>query len=440
VDKGIAPLAVIASGIMLLAMVQSAQARPVFRKPVPDGVVELSCGVRSFVELKDGSLLSADGQVSTDGGLTWNKTKSFGEGVGGSGIIRLQSGALALSAGGSGMVGWWQPLRVWLSRDEGNSWEGPYSAELLGGPLSDTMIQLSSGRLLWPTRACLANYAHPEFKYYDASSYGQWRGHRIQISGHYHYPELDIAAVGYSDDEGKNWAVGSTEHSLWGEASGQPRTFLSASGVLMGWFDARGIPGPNAEVTACDEPNVAETADGRVLFMARSTVGRLVYSYSSDQGETWTAVRPTALASSYSPPRLRRIPQTGDLICVWNQVSREEIRRGYRRGRLSVAISKDSGATWENFKTLELSEGLKDIDHIKPEYPITPVTAALDVGQLPDGWATFDYANVCFGNGKVFIMYYRGWLEESKNDEGEPTARKAGESVMRIYPLEWFYQ
>lgn len=92
------------------------------------------------------------------------------------------------------------------------------------------------------------------------------------------------------------------------------------------------------------------------------------------------------------------------MLCVWNRVSREEIRRGYRRGRLSVAISQDSGEIWANFKSLELSEGLEDIDRIPPEYPIQMVRARDWVGQSPEGFATFDYANVCFAADKVYIL------------------------------------
>lgn len=48
--------------------------RPVFRKPPPAGVVELTgLGISSVVELKDGRLLSDRGSISTDGGRTWSK-------------------------------------------------------------------------------------------------------------------------------------------------------------------------------------------------------------------------------------------------------------------------------------------------------------------------------------------------------------------------------
>ena len=153
------------------------------------------------------------------------------------------------------------------------------------------------------------------------------------------------------------------------------------------------------------------------------------------------------MASSYSPPRLRQIPSTGDLLCVWNQVSRDEIKRGYRRGRLSAAISRDSGASWERFKTIEVSEGMEDVERVAPQEPITPVVGLPDVGMLPEGFATFDYPNVWFTGDKVYLTYHRSWVEVDE-DAGEAVtlgerkgkARKPREMVLRIYPLAEFYR
>ena len=263
-------------------------------------------------------------------------------------------------------------------------------------------------------------------EYERASSYGYWQGLRVQVTGHYHYPEIDIAAASYSDDDGRTWQ--------------------RCNGQLMGWFDAEGIPNGRGGVTAVDEPNVAECADGRVMMLARSTVGRLVQSYSDDGGENWTPILPSDLPGSYSPPRLRRIPGTGDLLCIWNQVSRDEIRRGYRRGRLSAAISKDSGASWEHFKTIEVTAGIQDVDTIPPQYPISPIVGMPELGTLPDDCATFDYANAWFVGDKVLLMYHRSWIEAADDadeavtlGERQGTAKKPGETVLRLYPLAWFY-
>jgi hypothetical protein len=289
-----------------------------------------------------------------------------------------------------------------------------------------SMIQLQSGRLLlamywegldgWEYLNGQMVSVHPEFDYQQVSAYGLWRGQKVQVEGHAHAPEMGMSIVYRSDDEGQTWQ----KHP----------------GGLMGWFDFEGVPNGYCGQTACFEPTIAETRDGHVLLIARSTVGRLVQSLSTDGGEHWYAVRPTDLPSSESPALLVTLPQTGDLLMVWNQVSREEIRRGYRRGRLSSAISRDGGHSWEKFKTLELSEGLEDIDRVPPEYPIQMVRARDWVGPLPDGWAYFHYPNVDVVGDQVIIRYSRGTpllgvAEQNLHQQ---------EAVMRVYPVEWFYE
>ena len=204
----------------------------------------------------------------------------------------------------------------------------------------------------------------------------------------------------------------------------------------MAWFNEEGIPDGHRGVTGFGESTAAETADGRILLFGRPLVNRIVKTYSNDGGDTWTAAVPTDLTNSISPARLRRIPETGDLLCVWNQVSKEEVHRGYRRGRLSAAISRDGGASWENFRTLEVSEGIQDVDRIHPEYPIKMVRAHDCVGDLPEGWAFFHYANVRFVGDRVFVCYSRG---TPKLGIAEHNLHKQ-QGVLRIYPLKWFYQ
>ena len=414
-----------------MADMEQRSARPSPRIPLPDGVVEVT-GITpgeasSVVERQDGALMLFGGtsyRVSKDGGLTWDEKQTIDLGdtgrAQGLSCTRLRSGRLALAyRDGS------DQFQVVYSDDEGQTWKERSPMNLLGNPYYDVLTELESGRLIIPSRTCFSNRNHPGLEYREASSWGLWKGLPLQVSGHYHYPEIDIASVSYSDD-GRSWQ--------------------RCTGEIFGWFDAEGVPNGKGGVTACDEPSVAETADGRVLFLARSTVGRLVACHSGDGGETWSAVQPTELASSYSPPRLRRIPKTGDLLCIWNQVSREEIRRGYRRGRLSCAISKDGGYSWENFKTIEVSAGIEDVSRIPLEYPTTPVIALAKVGVLPDDFMTFDYANACFAGDRAFLMYGRGWVEpapergeaRSLGEHRDPTA-KSHESVLRIYPIEWFY-
>jgi hypothetical protein len=265
---------------------------------------------------------------------------------------------------------------------------------------------------------------HPELAYEAVTAHGSWKGHRYAVEGHGHLPEFFASGFSWSDDEGKTWSVGAS------------KTDAKMPNILMGWFDSKGEPNGKNGITSCGEASIVETKDGGVLYFGRSTVGRIVTSRSQDGGQRWSPLRPTALAASNSPPRLRRIPKTGDLLCVWNQVSEEEIRRGFRRGRLTAAISKDDGVTWENVKTIEVSDGLDNVARVKTEPEIKDVRARQDVGKLPDSYAYFHYANVNFAGGKVYLMYSHGGPQSGIAEQ----LLEQQQQVLRVYPLEWFYK
>jgi len=385
------------------AVPASVDGRPTFRKPPPEGVIEVVGKLGrgwSLVELKDGALMGVAGssyRTSDDDGVSWGKAKKLPDGIGvdGGSIMRLNSGALAI----------YNRKHIWRSTDEGQTWDEGSPIPMVGWPYFGTLFQMTNGRLIYPNRAVFAG-EHPETP-----------------GGHTHKPEIDIGSISYSDDEGKTWKL--------------------CKGHLMGWFDHDGDVNGRGGVTPFDEPSAAQTKDGRVLCFARSTVGRIVATYSKDAGETWSVVRPTLLAASYSPCRLVRIPQTGDLMCVWNQVSRAEIRAGYRRSRLSVAISDDSGRSWKNFKTIEIGAGLQDVEQLVPEFPIMHVGSKWsDRDRLPE-FGIFRYMNVCFAKGKVYIMYVREWLDGDFDprvfEDAKGEFSKRAEQVLRIYPLEYFY-
>ena len=302
----------------------------------------------SLVELTTGELLLLSTRLqlsrSADGGRTWSDfTPAVDEhgvalngGAHSTGLLRLQSGALAITYGrletatgphdDFGMF-------IRLSRDEGQTWLPEARINLPGvyaPSYHNAMIQLGSGRLLLPVRWIFTG-SHPD-RGGRTHAWGRLGGQRFAVEGHAHRPEIDITFVYYSDDEGQTWQRSQDE--------------------LMGWFND-GYEG----VTPVDEPVAAELRDGSVLLFSRSTVGRIVQSTSRDGGVNWSTVEATELPSSYSPCRLARVPGTADLLVIWNQVSGEEIRRGYRRGRLSTAISKDDGRTWGHHRTLALSPG-----------------------------------------------------------------------------------
>jgi photosystem II stability/assembly factor-like uncharacterized protein len=101
------------------------------------------------------------------------------------------------------------------------------------------------------------------------------------------------------------------------------------------------------------EPGVIELKEGRLMMFCRTPHGSQYVSYSQDQGDTWTAFEPSNIQSPQSPATIERIPQTGDLLMVWNNHDNvDEVYRG-KRTPFHVAVSRDEGKTWEKIKTLE---------------------------------------------------------------------------------------
>ena len=299
-----------------------------------------------------------------------------------------------------------------VSSDGGKNWSrgGQMHPFTGGSPWAQNAIQLQAGphkgRIVVPCYFEMDG-DHPDYSRVQRGGYAIWRGKKIRLETHTHVPEMAGSFVCYSDDEGKTWQ--------------------RSKGFLMGYFEDG-----NLGHWSCEEPAIAELKDGRILCFMRSTCGRILKSYSSDGGQYWTKVEATDIAMSNSPCALARIPKTGDLVMVWNQMSAEEICKGHRRGRLSLAISKDDGQTWENFKTLELNPGLEDLKQVSPP-PLVPMVRGPSgpdhlMGTIPDEFLFFGYPTIYCSEDKIFITY-------SANDP----VTGAGGVRSREFPISWLY-
>lgn len=371
-----------------------------------------------FLALKDGRFLAfgkgMKGLISRDGGRTWGGEYPFvaqnGSALSGEGncsIVRLRSGKIALQycrwdearPSGPGMF-------CAISVDEGRTFPEERRISPPGDrarPYFDVMMQTRSGRLVLPVRV---TYSGRRSEMREGKARGTVKGHEIEVAGHAHYPEIDIAYVYYSDDEGDTWHRSENDIMAW------PKD--SAMGVY-----------------ATDEPTVAQAADGRLLMFARSTLGRVVEAWSDDDGASWTRGLPNELCNSYSPVRLRVIPITGDLHCVWNQVTPDEIRRGFRRSRLTSAVSTDNGRTWQHFKALDCADPLDKTPRQTPDPRIEFVVAAKDCGEMPANYCIYRYPNVCYVGDVAYITHDR----EAFKYPGAPQRQV----VLRAMPIEWLY-
>jgi hypothetical protein len=276
----------------------------------------------AFVVLKDGRILfvytyfsggSGDhaaahlaARSSRDGGKTWstqdkpvlaNEAKMNVMSVS---LVRLTSGEIALFYLHKNAL---DDCRAYLrlSRDEGNTWGAPTLCIPDAGYFvvnNDRVIQLKSGRLVVPASRRNAPGSPT--------------------------PHPGVAVCYLSDDSGKTWRRSKTE-----------------------------LHPPHTSKTGLQEPGVVELKDGRLLMLCRTDQGSQYRSFSTDGGETWSEAAPSAIRSPVSPASVKRIPNTGDLLLVWNDHSRIDPARQGKRTPFTVAISRDEGGTWERVKTLE---------------------------------------------------------------------------------------
>ncbi|NWF84541.1 MAG: exo-alpha-sialidase [Bryobacteraceae bacterium] len=329
----------------------------------------------SFVKLKDGRLMFVYSRFSTNGpadsgaatlaaryskddGITWTaQDQTVVENEGGmnvmsASLLRLRSGEIALFyCRKDSMV----ECRPWMrtSRDEGKTWSrarltipepGYYVLN------NDRVVQLRSGRLLMPVAL-----------------------HRNETPEPSKFNSRGVAMCYFSDDMGRTWR--------------RSRTVLENP-----------APDPNG----LQEPGVVVLKDGRLLMYMRTGLGSQYYSYSKDDGDTWSPVEASTLLSPLSPASIKRIPKTGDLLVVWNDHSNVSERvRNRLRTPLTVAISRDEGKTWEKAK---------------------------NIADDPEGW--YCYTAIHFAGDRVILGYNAG-------GSGLPRLSRL---VMTYFGLDWLYR
>ncbi len=345
---------------------------------------------------------------STDRGRTWTKPEKLKENV--KYAIRLQSSKLGGPCG----------KQFCISIDEGKTWEkrgNIQAGDVTGTPYDNTLIQTRSGRLILPVRFT-SGAAHSGIEAKNTAT-GIINGVLKTIEGHAHFPEPDIAFVFYSDDEGKTW-------------------HKSEGGIMIWHQEGRGGMWP------CDEPSVAGLENGELLMFCRTTLGRIYAARSAHTreskngkeiqikpGQRFDQPQPTLLASSYSPAAVRRVPGTDDIMIIWNQVSGDEIRAGYRRGRLSSAITKDNGITWQHFRTIDASV-LFPAGRVAPD-PVPQMARGFDfVGVLPSDYGAVTYPTFEIVDDNVFVFWDRTVVDRRKEDV---VGRR-----MKVFPLFFFYE
>jgi sialidase-1 len=347
-------------------------------------------------------------QESAGGGRTWSSPWEMKDEKG-ERILAMHHTELRLPSGELGLIcsEMWHPhghrgraagkgMMFRTSKDEGRTWSEPtIMIPDFCLTCSGHAIILSSGRILAPIFKWISPLAGNEAESWASCVEGT--------------PSFTYSSALFSDDNGKTWQKSKSE-----------------------LFISRYRQNFNLE-----EPTVVELKDGTILMHLRNPMGRMSRSYSKDQSLSWSVPEDVHVASSSCPSMIKRIPKTGDLLMVWNQSSMQEIVNGLHRTRLSCAISKDEGKTWENFKNLE---SLDDSTKIDPP----PVSWFQTVEQWEDygyhqpvntaryhrapGPLRICYPHIMFDGDDALIVY----------DVGEGTLGEAAGVKLRRIPSDWF--
>ena len=282
-----------------------------------------------FIELADGRILfvythftggGADhaaahlaGRFSSDAGKTWTKRdvlivpNEAEQNVMSVSLVRLQDGDIALFYLRKNSLTDCRPyMRV--SKDEAKTWGEPkLCIDRVGYYVlnNDRAVQLKQGRIILP----VALHNTPQQNKPD------WAGTILCY---------------LSDDNGKTW---------------RPSKDRLTSKT------------PEGRRITLQEPGVVELKDGRLMMFCRTTSGSQYVSYSKDGGQQWSKFGPSNIISPCSPASIERIPQTGDLLLVWNNHQNVDDAHRGKRTPFNAAISRNEGKTWEKIKTLEDDPG-----------------------------------------------------------------------------------
>jgi sialidase-1 len=320
----------------------------------------------SLIDLDDGSLLCAMtsfsantsdfakaqivGRTSTDGGRTWGEPRVLQENTGGLNVMSVTLRRLKPPAEPGTIAMFflqknaYDDLRLYVrfSSDEAQTFGDPVLVTPDPGyhvVNNDRVTQLATGRLVVPA-ASTAD---------------------VEKENHF------VCHCYVSDDGGQTW---------------------------------RGTPGRvDVAKRGAMEPEVIELNDGRLLMIIRTQLGQIATSVSEDAGETWSPPGKLDVVAPEAPATIRRIPATGDLLLIWNNVYEAGAGHGGARTPLNSAISTDEGQTWRNIKTLE-----------------------------PDLERTYSYTSVLFVRNRFLLTYW-----DNPRNADTYSAR------FRSLPVSWLY-
>lgn len=157
--------------------------------------------------------------------------------------------------------------------------------------------------------------------------------------------------------------------------------------------------GGKKAATDFDEGMFFETADGREIHLyARTTVGFIADSVSSDGGITWSPGHSSGIAAPNSRFFVRRL-NSGALLLIYNDHPKT-------RTSLSAKLSFDEGKSWSKALVLDDSTGISYPDAV--QLADNSIVAVYDRGRGDAReilCARFTEKDILEGNGKLLLSF-----------------------------------
>jgi len=187
--------------------------------------------------------------------------------------------------------------------------------------------------------------------------------------------------VAWSDDVGSTWKLGAVIEV--------PK---------VSWPDGQFME------SGCNEPGIAQRADGSLLMTLRTAMGTQFCCESTDRGETWSTPRTLEVPSPNAPAHLSRLPGSDDLLLVWTPNYNARDPMNGHRHTLLACVSTDGGRSWPHSRRKVL---------------------------VHDPACNTDYPGVYFHGEEA-------WIALRQSDHAEVIKGRMSTVLMRL-PLKWFY-
>jgi Neuraminidase (sialidase) len=120
-------------------------------------------------------------------------------------------------------------------------------------------------------------------------------------------------------------------------------------------LDAKVVIPHSRSKSGLQEPGLVQLKNGVLWAYARTDMGYQYEMFSFNDGESWTDAEPSRFTSPCSPLSIKRNPNNGDLVAVWNPIPvyDKKLDKYSDRTPLVLSTSKDDGCTWSEYKYIE---------------------------------------------------------------------------------------